>query len=353
MSITVGVIGCGNISKFHFAALEKAGARIKWVCDLNEQTARPWAEKSGAAFTQDFNQVTADPAVQAVFVLPISSTHKTICLNAIAAGKAVVCEKTLAENAADAYEIVRAAEQKGVLFYTSYMKRYIPAVVKAKELLPGLGRVFSSYFRTYQPWGDIWGENPSEGFFHTPPGGKSAVVKNYGGGILVCGGSHVLDLICFFLGRPHRLSAAMFQPSGRDYDLLASALLETPNGVVHFEAAAHPMKKIGHLRDGWDERIEINGTLGRLEIYSALWDQADFKDSLLVHYDDEKGTATEYRFGPVSPFERAIASYCTQIAKGQQGNHSIYTGYDVDELIETVRESAARSQTLEVRYRIG
>jgi len=37
MTITVGVIGCGSISKFHFAGLEKAGARIAWICDINEK----------------------------------------------------------------------------------------------------------------------------------------------------------------------------------------------------------------------------------------------------------------------------------------------------------------------------
>ena len=352
MSITVGVIGCGNISKFHFSGLAKAGARVKWVCDLNEAAARPWAEKFNAAYTPDFRHILADPEVRAVFVLPISSTHKAICLEAIAAGKAVVCEKTLAENAADALAIVRAAEEKGSIFYTSYMKRYIPAVVKAKELLPGLGRIFSSYFRSYQPWGEIWGPNPAEGFLHTPPGGQSMVVKNYGGGILVCGGSHILDLIGFFLGRPKRISSMMVQPEDRDYDLLASALLETPNGVAHFEAVAHPLKKIGHLRDGWDERIEINATKGRLEIFSALWDQADVKDSLLVHTDNDSGTVTEYRYGPVSPFDRAVAFYCAQIERGEQGQQSIYTGYDVDVLIETVQRSARSGQTQEVHYAI-
>ena len=35
MQITSGVIGCGNIARFHVSGLQKAGARIAWVCDLN------------------------------------------------------------------------------------------------------------------------------------------------------------------------------------------------------------------------------------------------------------------------------------------------------------------------------
>ncbi len=37
--LTAAVIGCGNISQYHFSGLAKAGARIKWVCDLNEASA--------------------------------------------------------------------------------------------------------------------------------------------------------------------------------------------------------------------------------------------------------------------------------------------------------------------------
>jgi predicted dehydrogenase len=278
--------------------------------------------------------------------------HKAICLDAIAAGKAVVCEKTLATSAADAFEIVQAAEEAGTIFYTSYMKRFIPAVEQAKALLPSLGRIVSTYIRSYQGWGNLWGGNPDDGFFHTPPGGSSQLVRNYGGGILVCGGSHILDLVCFLLGRPHRLYASMEIPPGCDYDVQTAALLETDNGVVHFEALAHPLTKIGFLRDGWDERIEINGLNGRLEVYSAQWTAVDSKASLLVHTDNATGQATEYRYAPESPFDRAQACFCANVARGEQGEQPRRTGYDVDELIEHIKRSAQTGQALDVDWRI-
>ncbi len=352
MSVTVGVIGCGNISRFHFSGLEQAGAQVAWVCDLNEAAARPWADRFGAQYTPDWQEIVADPQVQLVDVTTISSIHKPMCLAAIAAGKAVVCEKTLATNADDALEIVQAAERAGTIFYTSYMKRFIPAVQQAKALMPSLGRILSTHIRAYQCWGDLWETRPTEGFFATGPDGTSQLVKNYGGGILVCGGSHILDLVGFFLGRPRRLYASMHWPEGRDYDLQAAALLETDNGVVHYEALAHPLHKIGFLRDGWDERIEINGTRGRLEIYSALWDDPEHKASLLIHTDNATGNATEYRTAPVSPFDRAIEFYCANVAHGRQGEQSRLTGYDVDELIAHIEQSARSGQAVDVNWRI-
>lgn len=41
------------------------------------------------------------------------------------------------------------------------MKRFIPAVEKARELLPKIGPGVSSYFRSYQKWGPVWGPQPS------------------------------------------------------------------------------------------------------------------------------------------------------------------------------------------------
>ena len=151
-----GVIGCGNISKFHFSGLEKAGAEIRWVCDLSEAATKPYQEKFGARYTADFMDIMNDPDVNMVTITTFSGIHKNIALAAIAAGKAVICEKTLALNAADAWEITQAAETKGSVFYTSYMKRYIPAVQKAKELLPSLGKMVQGYFKGYQNWGDFF-----------------------------------------------------------------------------------------------------------------------------------------------------------------------------------------------------
>ncbi len=350
-TLNAAVIGCGSIARFHFPALEKAGVRVAWVCDLNAEAARPWAEKCGARVTTDFRDALADPALDLVDVTAIAPVHKPVCLAAIAAGKAVICEKTLAENAEDAWQIVSAARERGVVFYTSYMKRFIPAVAKARELLPQLGRILTTHIRAHQCWGDLWTENPASGHAHTPPGGRSGIAVKYAGGILPCGGSHILDLVLFLLGRPTRLHAVVHTPPGRDYDLLAAALMETPNGVVHFEALTHALRRIGAWRDGWDERFEITGVHGRLELYSPLWDRPDTHAAYLVHYDNRTAQAVEYRFAPVSPFERAVAFFCGNIARGQQGEQSPLTGYEVDELIEQFRRSAGLGRSVEIPWR--
>jgi predicted dehydrogenase len=353
MGIRAAVIGAGSISQFHFSGLTKADADIRWVCDLNESAAADWAGRVDARATTDYTEVLADPDVDLVDITTISSAHKRLCLDAIAAGKAVICEKTLAGNADDALEIVQAAQAAGTIFYTSYMKRFLPALAKAKELLPSLGRLLTTHIRAHQPWGDgHWMDDPADERAEDLPAKPSFCRERYGGGILVCGGSHVLDLVLFLVGRPHKLYASVFTPVNRDYDLRASALMETANGSVLYEALTHPLSRIGFLGDGWDERIEITGLRGRLEIWTPLWNAVDTKASLLRHYDNATATVQEYRFRAESPFDHAVAHFCDQVAAGEQGPQSRVTGYDVDELIAHFHRSADSGAAVDVTYRV-
>ena len=353
MNLKVAVIGCGAISQYHFAGIAAAGAQILWVCDLNKEAAQPWTDKFRAQYTPDYKVIIQDKAVDVVFVLTHSRHHKAICLAAIEAGKAVICEKTLAENADDSLEIVSLAERKGTIFYTSYMKRFIPAFEKAKQLLPSCGRILASHVRSYQSWGDCWNPDVTDEWFCQPKdGGPSRPVRFYGGGILTMGGSHMLDLICFFLGRPSRVYAAWDTMPGRDHDEHTSVLLEVANSRVHLDLLCHPFTKTGYLRDGWDEQIEIIGDKGILHIFSALWNQGDTKASLLVHHDRATGNTTEHRFEPVSPFNRAVQFYLGNIEAKQQGTQSKLTGYDVDELIGTISQSAVKQAALVPHFRL-
>jgi predicted dehydrogenase len=166
------------------------------------------------------------------------------------------------------------------------------------------------------------------------------------------GGSHILDLIGFFVGRPKRLYGSVYIPEGRDYDLRATALMETSCGVVNFEAVTHPLRHIGFLRDGWDERMEMTGTDGRLELYSSAWDQVETKACLLLHYDNRTGNVSEYRYDPVSPFAIADEYYVRHIEAGEQGEQSRLTGYDVDELITHIERSSELGQALDINWRL-
>lgn len=352
MTIKAAVIGCGNISKYHFSGLEKSQAQVKWICDLNRDAAIKWQSSTGAEYTADYRRIIEDKEIDLINLTCATSAHYQICMDAIDAGKAVICEKTLALNASDAYKIVSAAQKKGTLFYTSYMKRFLPAIEQAKQLIPELGKIIAADFRSCQGWGIPGDKVPSDGVFAVPAGGESFVRKAYGGGILVCGGSHILDLVGYLLGKPSSISAAINTPAGYDIDLNASMLLEIDSCPVYVLALAHPLKKAGYFNNGWDERFEINGINGRLEFYGPNWTDHTVNAPVLIHYDNRTGATTEYHYDACSPFDRAITAFCRDITAGQQQTQSSATGYYVDQLIESAKQSAAEGKKMLIDWKL-
>lgn len=349
MSTRVGIIGCGNIARFHYEGCERAGASIVHVCDLRHDAAEAVGRRYGARVSTDYRAVLADAQVDLVCVCTIASTHKEICLAAIAAGKGVVCEKTLTDRAADSAAIARAAGRAGTFFATAYMKNFFPATQKARELLRDLGPITSLYARTFQPFHSLWDpELPA--FMREHP---SPVMRNYGGGVLVCGGSHILNLIHGFAGRPTQVCGQLSTREGMDVDRQANAMLWLPGGgVAHFEAFWHPLRLAGFERNGWDERLEINCERGRLDLYTVLWDHPTNNGALLVHLDAATGRTTEHRFPAVNAFDVEMAEMLRRFTQGEPGLPSAWDGYVVDELIEQIGASARQGgKALPVAYR--
>ena len=270
----IGIIGCGNIARFHHEGYAKAGARIIHVCDARREAADAVGARYGATVSTDWRAVLDDPRVQLVSILLPASLHKAVSLAAIAAGKGVVCEKTLTDTPADSAEVARAAEQAGVFFATAYMKRFFPAAQQMKALLADMGPITSLYARTWQPFDVLW-DTPAPPEYTTRP---SPIVRNYGGGVLVCGGSHILDLIHWIGGRPTQVCGQMRSRPEFDFDIQANAMLWLPEGgLVHFEAQWHPLRFAGYERNGWDERLEVNTPAGRLDFYTVKWDAPEKK----------------------------------------------------------------------------
>jgi predicted dehydrogenase len=257
----------------------------------------------------------------------------------------------LSESPEDSLEIIETAKQHKKFLFTSYMKRYLPAVAQAKTLLPQIGTIISARFFTRQPWGNLWEGEPENEYFRKPKGSSSKVRSTYGGGILHCGGSHILDLICFFIGKPNTVSAHMIMPEYLDYDISTTAVLEVGSVPVYFEALAHPLSYTGALADGWDEGFEILGTKGKLLFQSSLWDDVKSKTPLLIFEDNSKGIKKEYRYSPASPFSLAIKEFYHDIASGVQKCQSISSGYSVDQIISSIMKSNQEKKRLDIPWK--
>jgi myo-inositol 2-dehydrogenase/D-chiro-inositol 1-dehydrogenase len=352
MNVQLGVVGTGYISRFHFRAFQKAGADVRIVSDLRLDAARAAAAPFNAACTEDWRAVVNHPDVNAVVVLTPTSSHAGIVRAALEAGKHVICEKTLTLSSTESLALARLAEERKRMLFTSYMKRFFPAVQQAKALMPRLGHITSVYCRTYQGVGKAnLHTGKVESTWAKGADGASPIMKLSGGGILVCGGSHVLDLLLFLVGKPSRVYARQFRRPESDVDLMTHALYDYDSGAVcHFEGNWHPLDRIGYQRSGWDEGFEISGTEGRLVLQTPVWNEPERNPPLLRFYDGATGTWTDYGTDVACPFEQAERHFLGQLAKGEQGSHDLYVGYRADQLLDTTQRSSTENRPLDIPW---
>ena len=201
-TIGIAMVGYGMIGRVHSLGYRDLplyypgqfpAPRLAAVCTSRPETAQAAAQEAGfAAWTSDLNALLALPGVDVVDCSVPNDQHKEVILAAIAAGKHVYCEKPLAMNGAEAREIARAAQVGGVHFGMTFNYRFIPAIMRARQLIESgaLGQIYS-YHAVFYHSGY---QDPNRPLVWRMRRERS------GGGALVDLGSHIIDLMRYLLG---------------------------------------------------------------------------------------------------------------------------------------------------------
>ncbi len=130
-------IGCGAFSHAQLGPNTVKNpdiAKIKYACDISEGSAAKYAKKFKAEkITTDFQEVVSDPEVDIILIATTHEAHVPIIEAAAANGKHIFCEKPLAMDEYQAYQIIRAVRKHNVKLCVDYMRRCAPAVVKLKK----------------------------------------------------------------------------------------------------------------------------------------------------------------------------------------------------------------------------
>jgi predicted dehydrogenase len=123
-------------------------ADLAWLCDLSEPNRAAFASRyPNARVTGDFDDLLADPELDAVVVATPVPTHYDLARRALAAGKHVLVEKPPAMRAAEMDELVGIAEERDLVLMPGHLLLYHPGVLKLKELIQAgeLGEVLCVY----------------------------------------------------------------------------------------------------------------------------------------------------------------------------------------------------------------
>jgi predicted dehydrogenase len=137
--VRLAVLGLGRVSAGHLQGwLACPYAEVVALCDSNPQAVQAARERFGlskVAASSDFREVIAWPQVEAVDICLPDWLHHPAVLAAAGAGKHVLCEKPLAQNAAQAEEMLAAVQRAGVVHQLRLQRRHDPLVNYARDLV--------------------------------------------------------------------------------------------------------------------------------------------------------------------------------------------------------------------------
>ncbi len=127
-TVKIGIIGCGGIANGkHMPSLKQvAGAEMVAFCDLEEGRAIAAKNQYGtpdAKVYTDYKQLLADPEIEVVHVCTPNRSHSFITVDALEAGKHVMCEKPMAINSEEAKKMLDAAKRTGKKLTIGYQNR--------------------------------------------------------------------------------------------------------------------------------------------------------------------------------------------------------------------------------------
>ena len=191
--IRIGIIGCGGIAEGkHLPSLAKLEeVELVGFCDIVVERAKEAAAKygiEGAIVYKDYKELLKDKSIDVVHVLTPNKSHSFITVDALEAGKHVMCEKPMAKSTEEAQKMIEAAKRTGKKLTIGYQNRqradssYLKKVCENGEL----GEIYYAKAhairrRAVPTWGVFLNEDEQ------------------GGGPLIDIGTHALDLTLWLM----------------------------------------------------------------------------------------------------------------------------------------------------------
>lgn len=275
----IGVIGCGRIANLaHFPAFaQMENVRVKYACDVILKKAEEAKEKFPFVerITADYKEVLADEEVEAVWVLTPNYAHYTITMDALKAGKHVMCEKPITVNYALSEKMAEEAEKQNKILNIGVCNRYHKSVETLKEWNEAgkFGKIYHVYC-SFRSCRNIPGL-----------GGAFTTKAQSGGGVLIDWGIHFLDLILYVLG-----GAKLKTVTCDAYNEMAKDMKEY--NYTGFGMWAEDTADIEHGTNDVDDYISGYIRTDKASIdFNGAWAQNLNKNEMFIDFMGDKGGA--------------------------------------------------------------
>lgn len=347
--IHVAVIGCGNIANAAHIPAYTANpqAEILYFCDLLPERAQAAADKYGRGeVITDYKIALADPRVEAVSVCTYNESHPVISIEALRAGKHVLCEKPAARTYAEALEMQKVQHETGKVLNIGVVNRFAKSVNMIKDMIDGgeLGELYHVYvsFRAHRSIPGL--------------GGGFTTKAVAGGGVLIDWGVHYLDIVMYCLGDPAPLTV-----SGQAYSLLGRDIPRyvytdmwagppKPEGVYDVEECITGLVRTRgatiSLNGAWAQNIGVQETY-----IDFLGDKAgirlDYGKGFTV-YTADHGGLIEYapKFNANAMFETEVNDFLDCILTGRKNAAHIDNAVITAKMMQALYDSSQQKKEI-------
>jgi len=348
--IRIGIIGAGFARSTQipgFAACE--GARVTAIASAHREHAAEVAREFRIDHVAaDWRELVARDDVDLVSIVTPVVTHCEMALAALDHGKAVLCEKPMAMNAAEALQMTERARAGGVLALIDHELRFLPGRVRMREMLHAgeIGEVrhakltFRSDSRADPSRAWNWWSDASQG-----------------GGALGAIGSHVIDGFRWMLDTevtqvfcnlathiPERAENEGAKPRAVTSDDEANLILKFADGSLTQGATA--TASMSMVESGRSEhRLEVFGTRGALRVEDGgeLWRAEQGAGKWTALENDLGEPASGMR---PSGWSRGFTAFATQIVNAMReggvsvsGAATFEDGYRIQLVLDAARRA--------------
>jgi predicted dehydrogenase len=195
--IAWGIMSSGRMAGDFAQALSGVpDARLVAVGSRTEASAQSFASQfSVPNIHHDYSSLVNDPEVDVVYIATPHSSHMNNTVLALEANKHVLCEKPFAINAGEAESLIALAREKQLFLMEAMWTRYIPAVIKLKELLDA--RVIGNVQMVLAGGAYLPAFDPDHYLFN----------RDLGGGVLLDAGVYLVSMASYLLGHPSDIRA--------------------------------------------------------------------------------------------------------------------------------------------------
>ena len=138
-----GILGTGDINRrFLPGARQSSAVEIIAVASRDPRRAAAFANEHGIPRSLgSYEELLADPNVDAVYICVPNSLHHAWTMAALAAGKHVLCEKPYTRRPIEVIEAFDAADRAGLVLSEAFMWRHTPLARRLVELVPSIGEL--------------------------------------------------------------------------------------------------------------------------------------------------------------------------------------------------------------------